>query len=162
MLEIRCEIRAAFDAVDVDHCGAVYFSDVVEALKALGLRARKSEVKSALRDLGGGGRSPRSGEQTIDFDCFSKLLEGFYGAREPVGAMLEAFALLDASSSGAVGAADLQRTAGELGLESMGFNAETDAERMVQMFASSTSGREDCVTVDEEDFAAVLAGTSIW
>lgn len=142
------EIKAAFDAFDIDGTGTVDYDCFMEALRGLGLQSRKSEIRSAMRDLGA---CPDGG--TLTFGGFSLLLERVYGSREPMDTMIESYKLFDESGHGGVTMKDLRRIADSSGLDRI---SDNDLEQMVLLFDRDGDGE-----VDEEDFMHMLSTTSL-
>mmetsp|Transcript_53320 Transcript_53320/g.172059 ORF Transcript_53320/g.172059 Transcript_53320/m.172059 type:complete len:141 (+) Transcript_53320:518-940(+) len=126
----------------------VDYDCVLASIKALGLSAKKSEVRAAMRELGA---CPETG--ALDFDMFSELMQRVYASRDPLDAMLASFRLFDPAGHGRINIKDLRRIVADLGLED--HLPEEDLDRMVQFFDRNGDGE-----VDEEDFLRMLSGTS--
>mmetsp|Transcript_53323 Transcript_53323/g.172076 ORF Transcript_53323/g.172076 Transcript_53323/m.172076 type:complete len:187 (+) Transcript_53323:518-1078(+) len=75
----------------------VDYDCVLASIKALGLSAKKSEVRAAMRELGA---CPETG--ALDFDMFSELMQRVYASRDPLDAMLASFRLFDPAGHGRI------------------------------------------------------------
>mmetsp|Transcript_33402 Transcript_33402/g.95867 ORF Transcript_33402/g.95867 Transcript_33402/m.95867 type:complete len:218 (+) Transcript_33402:2-655(+) len=150
-IEQRKEIRAAFDAFDVDRIGRLDYEDVVAAVSALGLPMRKSEIRAAMREMD---LSVEESE-TLDFDSFSSLLQGAYSARDPMDTMLESFWLFDREHQGKIGLEELQRAV-PAELRKRGEVSDEELLSMLRTFDQNGDGE-----IDEEEFLRMMSLTAL-
>merc|ERR1712146_707898 len=102
------EIREAFDLFDTDGSGTIDAKELKVAMRALGLDAKKDEIRRMINDID-------NGSGTIDFNEFLNMMTARMGDRDSREEIIKVFRLFDDDETGKISFKNLKRVAQELG-----------------------------------------------
>merc|ERR1712224_861721 len=127
--EQRGELREAFDLFDTDGSGAVDFTELMTAMKALGFEPKKEEIAKMVKEM------DKDGDATVDFEEFCIMLAEKMNQKDGKEEMLKGFKLFDDDNTGKISMKNFKRVAKELGenltdqeLEAILGEADTDKD----------------------------------
>ena len=103
------QLREAFDLFDVDKSGAIDYKELKAALKALGMKIDKHELKKMITEV------DADGSGSIEFPEFLQMMTAKMGERDGKEEILKAFRLFDDDDTGKISFKNLKRVAKELG-----------------------------------------------
>jgi len=136
--EAEAELRAAFDAYDVNKDGQISLQELERALRALGCREAQSEARRIMAAADG----DKSG--AISFAEFAATARATFERGE--GALRAAFALFDADANGFIDRSEFSNVVSRLGVASGG--------SVDKMFAAADADGDGRVSFQE--FAAAV------
>merc|ERR1712216_526398 len=87
--EQKQELREAFDLFDTDGSGAVDFSELHTAMKALGFEPKKEEINKMVKEM------DKDGDATVDFEEFCIMMAEKMNQKDGKEEMLKGFKLFD-------------------------------------------------------------------
>merc|ERR1711918_33641 len=87
--EQKQELREAFDLFDTDGSGAVDFSELHTAMKALGFEPKKEEIAKMVKEM------DKDGDATVDFEEFCIMMAEKMNQKDGKEEMLKGFKLFD-------------------------------------------------------------------
>merc|ERR1712162_22901 len=127
--EQRGELREAFDLFDTDGSGAVDFTELMTAMKALGFEPKKDEIAKMVKEM------DKDGDQTVDFEEFCIMMAEKMNQKDGKDEMLKGFKMFDDDNTGKISMKNFKRVAKELGetlsdaeLEAILSEADTDKD----------------------------------
>merc|ERR1712031_42549 len=127
--EQKGELREAFDLFDTDGSGAVDFTELHTAMKALGFEPKKEEIAKMVKEM------DKDGDATVDFEEFCKMMAEKMNQKDGKEELLKGFKLFDDDGTGKVSFKNFQRVAKELGetlsdddLKAIIADADTDGD----------------------------------
>merc|ERR1711990_876567 len=144
--EQKAELREAFDLFDTDGSGAVDFSELHTAMKALGFEPKKEEINKMVKEM------DKDGDATVDFEEFCIMMAEKMNQKDGKEEMLKGFKLFDDDSTGKISFKNFKRVAKELG-ESL-----SDAELTEIIGEADTDGDGE---ISESEFLAVMVKTGL-
>merc|ERR1719424_1572995 len=107
--EQKGELREAFDLFDTDDSGAVDFTELHTAMKALGFEPKKEEIAKMVKEM------DKDGDATVDFEEFCVMMAEKMNQKDGKDEMLKGFKQFDVEGSGKISFKNFQRVAKELG-----------------------------------------------
>merc|ERR1712167_413955 len=107
--EQRGELREAFDLFDTDGSGAVDFTELMTAMKALGFEPKKEEIAKIVKEM------DKDGDATVDFEEFCIMMAEKMNQKDGKEELLKGFKLFDDDSTGKISFKNFKRVAKELG-----------------------------------------------
>merc|ERR1711918_44649 len=127
--EQKQELREAFDLFDTDGSGAVDFSELHTAMKALGFEPKKEEIAKMVKEM------DKDGDATVDLEEFFKMMAEKMNQKDGKEEMLKGMKIFDDDGTGKVSFKNFQRVAKELGetlsdvdLKAIIADADTDGD----------------------------------
>merc|ERR1712178_662091 len=144
--EQKQELREAFDLFDTDGSGAVDFSELHTAMKALGFEPKKEEINKMVKEM------DKDGDATVDFEEFCIMMAEKMNQKDGKDEMLKGFKLFDDDSTGKISFKNFKRVAKELG-ESL-----SDKELEEIIAEADTDGDGE---ISESEFLAVMVKTGL-
>merc|ERR1712031_56848 len=107
--EQKAELKEAFDLFDTDGSGAVDFTELHTAMKALGFEPKKEEIAKMVREM------DKDGDATVDFEEFCIMLAEKMNQKDGKEELLKGFKLFDDDNTGRISLKNFKRVAKELG-----------------------------------------------
>merc|ERR1712022_96332 len=107
--EQKQELREAFDLFDADGSGAVDFSQLHTAMKALGFEPKKEEIAKMVKEM------DKGGDATVDFEEFCIMMAEKMNQKDGKEEMLKGFKMFDDDGTGKISMKNFKRVAKELG-----------------------------------------------
>merc|ERR1712159_912748 len=127
--EQKGELREAFDLFDTDGSGAVDFTELHTAMKALGFKPKKEEIAKMVKEM------DKDGDATVDFEEFCIMMAEKMNQKDGKEELLKGFKLFDDDNTGKISFKNFKRVAKELGenlsdkeLEDILGEADTDGD----------------------------------
>merc|ERR1711907_196643 len=105
------EVKDAFDLFDTDSSGAVSVTELVEAMRSLGLEQKNEAVFNMIKEIDTDG----SGE--LEFQEFLEMMTARLTDKPPRSEIERVFKLFDDDRTGEISLNNLKRVASELGEE---------------------------------------------
>jgi centrin-1 len=135
------------DLFDTDGSGSIDAKELKVAMRALGFKPKKEEIKKMIADI------DTDGSGTIDFNEFLEMMTAKMSERDPMEEIIKAFRLFDDDETGKISFKNLKRVAKELG-ENM-----TDEELQEMIDEADRDGDGE---VSEEEFIRIMKKTSLY
>ena len=130
------EIKEAFNIFDVDSSGSIDYRELKAAMKALGIKVDKAELKKMITDVDEDG----SGE--IELPEFIQMMTAKMGDSDTREEIEKVFKMFDTSGKGKIEFIDFKRICKELG-ESM------TEDQQQSMFDHADAGGKGYVSFDD-------------
>merc|ERR1712224_88308 len=144
--EQRGELREAFDLFDTDGSGAVDFTELMTAIKALGFEPKKEEIAKMVKEM------DKDGDQTVDFEEFCIMMAEKMNQKDGKDEMLKGFKMFDDDNTGKISMKNFKRVAKELG-ENL-----TDKE-LEEILGEADTDKDG--EINEAEFLAVMVKTGM-
>merc|ERR1712159_918753 len=144
--EQKQELREAFDLFDTDGSGAVDFSELHTAMKALRFEPKKEEISKMVKEM------DKDGDATVDFEEFCVMMAEKMNQKDGKEEMMKGFKLFDDDNTGKISFKNFQRVAKELG-ENL-----SDAE-LKEILAEAVEDGDG--EINEAEFLAVMEKTGL-
>ncbi|KAL0613650.1 Centrin-1 [Plecturocebus cupreus] len=103
------DVREAFDLFDADGSGTIDAKELKVAMRALGFKPRKEEMKKMISEV------DKEGTGKISFNDFLAVMTQKMSEKDTKEEMLKAFRLFDDDETGKISFKNLKRVANELG-----------------------------------------------
>ena len=130
------EIKEAFNLFDVDHSGSIDYRELKAAMKALGVKVDKSELRKMITDVDADG----SGQ--VEIDEFITMMTAKMGDNDTREEIDKIFKMFDTSGKGRIEFQDFKKICKELG-ESM------SEDQQHSMFDHADAGGKGYVSSDD-------------
>merc|ERR1712224_409544 len=144
--EQRGELREAFDLFDTDGSGAVDFTELMTAMKALGFEPKKEEIAKMVKEM------DKDGDQTVDFEEFCIMMAEKMNQKDGKDEMLKGFKMFDDDNTGKISMKNFKRVAKELG------ETLSDAELEAILSEADKDGDGE---ISEAEFLNVMVKTGL-
>merc|ERR1711898_74210 len=144
--EQKGELREAFDLFDTDGSGAVDFTELHTAMKALGFEPKKEEVAKMVKEM------DKDGDATVDFEEFCIMLAEKMNQKDGKEEIMKGFKLFDDDNSGKISMKNFKRVAKELG-ENL---SDKELEEIIAEADADGDGE-----INEAEFLAVMVKTGL-
>merc|ERR1712066_214252 len=135
------EVKDAFDLFDADSSGAVSVTELVEAMRSLGLEQKNEAVFNMIKEIDTDG----SGE--LEFTEWLEMMTARLSDKTPRSEIERVFKLFDDDRTGEISLANLKRVANDLG-------EEVSNEELQEMVTRNDVDKDGSWTLD--DFYAVM------
>ncbi|CAG8706665.1 6417_t:CDS:2 [Funneliformis caledonium] len=150
-IEQQEEIREAFDLFDTEGKGIIDIKELKLAIRALGFDPpKKAELKSMVSNIKN--QSSESGDNTIDFDNFNKMMTDKMSERNLNDEIIKVFQSFDDDHTGKISFKNLKRVAKELGEEI----SDDHLREMIEEADLNGDGE-----VDEDEFMKLIKKTNL-
>jgi len=133
--------KEAFSLFDKEHKSVIDVKALGRVMRAVGLDPSDNELKNMITEVDG------SGKNAVDFAEFMKMMSK--GGADTAKEIKEAFAIFNASGSGAITKPELKMIMDKLGEK----YSENDLDEMIKVIDSSKSGK-----VSFKDFEKCVVG----
>ena len=130
------EIKEAFNLFDVDHSGSIDYRELKAAMKALGVKVDKAELRKMITDVDADG----SGQ--VEIDEFITMMTAKMGDNDTREEIDKIFKMFDTSNKGRIEFPDFKKICKELG-ESM------SEDQQHSMFDHADAGGKGYVSSDD-------------
>ena len=130
------EIREAFELFDVDRSGSIDYRELKAAMKALGVKVAKDELKKMITDV------DADGSGSVELPEFISMMTAQMGDNDTREEIEKVFKMFDTSNKGKIEFSDFKKICKELG-ESM------TAEQQQGMFDHADGGQKGYVSFDD-------------
>ena len=130
------EIKEAFNLFDVDHSGSIDYKELKAAMKALGVKVDKTELKKMITDV------DADGSGSVELPEFIAMMTAKMGDNDTREEIEKVFKMFDTSNKGRIEFGDFQKICKELG-ESMSL------EQTQSMFDHADLGGKGYVSFDD-------------
>merc|ERR1712054_262287 len=144
--EQKAELREAFDLFDTDGSGAVDFTELHTAMKALGFEPKKEEINKMVKEM------DKDGDATVDFEEFCIMMAEKMNQKDGKDEMLKGFKMFDDDNTGKISMKNFKRVAKELG------ETLSDAELGEILGEADTDGDGE---INESEFLEVMKKTGL-
>ncbi|XP_076814974.1 uncharacterized protein LOC143461089 [Clavelina lepadiformis] len=145
--EIR-DLKLVFDAFDVDNSNTIDLKELHRAMRILGFRVSRNEVRQMMADVD----TQNKGE--ISFSDFLRfIIERQSDSRDIFEEIRHGFKLFDTEEHGKITAAALRKVCREAGAKF----SEKEVKDMIEVADQNGDG-----AVDEEEFLAIMLKTNLF
>merc|ERR1712216_606380 len=144
--EQKNELRDAFDLFDTDGSGAVDFTELHTAMKALGFEPKKEEIAKMVKEM------DKDGDATVDFAEFCKMMAEKMNQKDGKEELMKGFKIFYDDNTGKISFKNFQRVAKELG-ENL-----SDQELKEIIAEADTDGDGE---ISEAEFLEVMKATGL-
>ena len=130
------EIKEAFDLFDVDHSGSIDYKELKAAMKALGVKVDKNELRKMIQDVD----ADNSG--SVELPEFITMMTAKMSDGDSKEEVEKVFKMFDKSNTGKIEFGDFKKICKELG-ENM------TEQQMHSMFDHADGGMKGYVSFDD-------------
>jgi len=130
------EIKEAFDLFDVDHSGSIDYRELKAAMKALGVKVDKAELRKMITDV------DADGSGSVELPEFITMMTAKMSDSDSREEIEKVFYMFDTDKKGKIEFKDFKRICKELG-ENM------TEDQMASMFEHADGGSKGFVSFDD-------------
>ena len=130
------EIKEAFDLFDVDHSGSIDYKELKAAMKALGVKVDKDELRKMITDV------DTDGSGSVELPEFIEMMTAKMSDSDSKEEVEKVFKMFDTEGKGKIVFIDFKKICKELG-ESM------SEDQMHSMFDHADNGSKGYVSFDD-------------
>ena len=130
------EIKEAFDLFDVDHSGSIDYKELKAAMKALGVKVDKDELRKMITDV------DEDGSGSVELPEFITMMTAKMSDSDSREEIEKVFKMFDVDNKGKIDIKDFKRICKELG-ENM------TEDQMASMFEHADGGSKGFVSFDD-------------